>query len=64
MNLSMRGMQKISKDWIEQKNSTCSLYADFCHLVEEVGELGEALVVKHGEREAGDGEKCRSLRYC
>ena len=57
MGQFMGDMQKISKDWMEQKGFKCSLYADFCHLVEEVGELGEALVVKHGEREPGDGEK-------
>lgn len=50
--LTLKQAQKITKDWIGKKGFKWSAYAAYCHLVEEVGELGEA----HGEREAGSGE--------
>lgn len=34
-----------------------SSYIQYIHLVEEVGELGEALTVKEGDRQNGSGEK-------
>lgn len=45
------------KKWTNKNGFKWSVYADFCHLVEEVGELGEALTVKQGERKAGSGSK-------
>ena len=51
----MKIIQKAVKTWINKNGSKWSAYADYCHLVEEIGELGEALTVKHGERQAGDG---------
>ena len=56
MTMTIEEMQDIVKWWIDEKGFKWSAYADYCHLVEEVGELGEALVVKHGERKSGTGE--------
>lgn len=56
-NLTLKNAQKIVKEWIESKGSKWSAYAEYCHLVEEVGELGEALTVQQGERQPGSGEK-------
>jgi NTP pyrophosphatase (non-canonical NTP hydrolase) len=56
-NLDLKLLQKDVKKWTDTKGFKWSAYAEFCHLVEEVGELGEALTVKHGEREAGSGSK-------
>ena len=53
--LTLQKLQKKVKEWINLHGFKWSAYADYCHLVEEVGELGEALIVKHGEREPGDG---------
>lgn len=55
--LTINQIQEISKDWIKEKGFKWSSYAEYCHLVEEVGELGEAIVVKHGERESGSGDE-------
>jgi NTP pyrophosphatase (non-canonical NTP hydrolase) len=56
-NFTLKQVQEISEKWINEKGFKWSAYAEYCHLVEEVGELGEALVVKHGERKPGPGEK-------
>ena len=53
--LDLKNLQKIVKNWVKTKGFKWSAYAEFCHLVEEVGELGEALTVKQGERQAGSG---------
>lgn len=37
-----------------------SSYVQYIHLVEEVGELGEALTVKEGDRQQGSGEKAQA----
>jgi len=55
--LSLKDAQKIVDEWIEEKGLKLSEYAKFCRLVEEVGELGEAMTVKMGERKAGCGSK-------
>ncbi|MHA1865886.1 MAG: MazG nucleotide pyrophosphohydrolase domain-containing protein [Candidatus Heimdallarchaeaceae archaeon] len=54
--LSIEDLQRITKKWIAEKGFKWSAYAEYCHLVEEVGELGESLIIKQGEREAGSGE--------
>ena len=41
-------------------NFNWSNYVQFIHLVEEVGELGEALTVRKGDRKAGKGENALS----
>jgi NTP pyrophosphatase (non-canonical NTP hydrolase) len=55
MNLS--DIQDTVKKWVSEKGFKWSTYAQYCHLVEEVGELGESIVVANGEREPGDGAK-------
>ncbi|MBN1503356.1 hypothetical protein JW930_07490 [Candidatus Woesearchaeota archaeon] len=52
----LNGLQIRVKEWTSEKGFKWSDYAAYCHLVEEVGELGEALVVKHGERKSGTGQ--------
>ena len=42
---------------MNQKGFKWTSYAEYCHLVEEIGELGECLTVKLGERKAGSGEE-------
>ncbi len=37
-----------------------SSYVQYIHLVEEVGELGEALTVKEEDRQKGSGEKAQA----
>jgi NTP pyrophosphatase (non-canonical NTP hydrolase) len=51
----MKIIQKKVKNWIAKKGFEWSVYAEYCHLVEEVGELGEAIVVQQGERKPGKG---------
>ena len=46
-------VEKIEKEF----NFKWPLYVRFIHLVEEVGELGEAITVKNGDRKSGSGEK-------
>ncbi len=55
--MELKELQKQIKKWTDQKGFKWSSYAEYCHLVEEVGELGEALTVQHGERQAGSGNK-------
>jgi len=45
-------VKKFKFDW--------SSYVQYIHLVEEVGELGEALTVKEGDRQKGSGEKAQA----
>lgn len=35
-------------------------YVQYIHLVEEIGELGETLTVKEGDRQMGSGEKAQA----
>jgi len=49
--------QKIIKEIAQAFNYNWSLYIQYIHLVEEVGELGEALTVHNGDRKVGNGEK-------
>jgi NTP pyrophosphatase (non-canonical NTP hydrolase) len=52
--------QKAVADVVKQFNFNWSAYVQYIHLVEEVGELGEALTVKEGDRQAGMGEKAQA----
>lgn len=54
---TIKDIQKITKEWVNQKGFKWTSYAEYCHLVEEIGELGEALTVQHGERQAGSGSQ-------
>lgn len=53
--LTLKKVQQIIKDWTDTKEFKWSAYGEYCHLVEEIGELGEALTVQQGERSAGSG---------
>lgn len=57
--LTLKQTQQTIKEWIDAKgsNNKWSRYGEYCHLVEEIGELGEALQVEHGERSPGPGSK-------
>lgn len=54
---NLKEIQSIVKKWTDEKGFRWSDYAHYCHLVEEIGELGEALTVEKGERQKGSGEK-------
>jgi len=54
---SLKDNQKEVKELTKKFNFNWSNYVQFVHLVEEVGELGEALTVHNGDRKAGSGEK-------
>ncbi len=56
-NISLKDTQKAVKDWTDKYGFKWSTYAAYCHLVEELGELGEAITVEQGERKAGSGEE-------
>ena len=56
-NISLKDAQKIVKDWTAKYDFKWSTYAAYCHLVEEIGEIGEAITVGQGERKAGFGEE-------
>ena len=45
---------------VKQFNFNWSAYIQYIHLVEEVGELGEALTVKEGDRLVGSGERAQA----
>lgn len=49
-------LQKKVKECAEKFNFGWSNYVQYIHLVEEVAELGEALTVQQGDRDAGSGE--------
>lgn len=55
--ISLKDAQKAVKDWTAEFGLKWSTYAAYCHLVEEVGELGEAITVEQGERKTGSGEE-------
>ena len=52
--------QKIVKKIAQEFNFNWITYIQFIHLVEEVGELGEALTVKEEDRQMGSGEKAQA----
>lgn len=56
-NTSLKDAPQIVKDWTGKYGFKWSTYAAYCHLVEELGELGEAITVAQGERKAGSGEE-------
>jgi len=51
----MDGYQKKVKEIVEKFGFDWSDYAQYIHLTEEIGELGEALTVRKGDRQAGKG---------
>jgi len=48
--------QKEIQRLVEKFDLGWSVYVRYIHLVEEVGELGEAITVHQGDRETGSGE--------
>lgn len=48
--------QKEVKELVKKFNLNWSVYVRYIHLVEEIGELGEAITVHQGDRKAGSGE--------
>lgn len=50
-------IQKEIHEWVRDKGLKWSLYVQYIHLVEEIGELGESLTVFQGDRKQGSGEK-------
>lgn len=57
MNKSLKQNQKEVAELVKKFSFNWSAYVQYIHLVEEMGELGEALTVKQGDRRAGSGEK-------
>jgi len=49
--------QKEVAELVKKFNFNWSVYVQYIHLVEEVGELGETLTVMQGDRQVGSGEK-------
>lgn len=52
--------QQEVKETAKKFNFDWSNYVQFIHLVEEVGELGEALTVQQGDRKGGSGENAEA----
>ena len=52
--------QKEVAELVKKFNFNWSAYVQYIHLVEEVGELGEAITVKEGDRKAGSGNKAQA----
>lgn len=52
--------QKEVAELVKQFNFNWSTYVQYIHLVEEIGELGESMTVKEGDRKAGSGEKAQA----
>jgi len=48
--------QEEVKRLVKKFNLNWSVYIRYIHLVEEIGELGEAITVHQGDRKAGSGE--------
>jgi NTP pyrophosphatase (non-canonical NTP hydrolase) len=53
---SLSHYQKTTHDLAKKFNFNWSNYVQYIRLVEEVGELGEALTVHQGDRQSGSGE--------
>jgi len=54
--LTLKEIQKKVKEWNEKIELNWPKLIQYTHLVEEVGELGEALAVSEGARMPGTGE--------
>lgn len=52
--------QKEVAELIKRFNFNWSAYLQYIHLIEEMGELGEAITVKEGDRQVGSGEKAQA----
>ena len=48
--------QEKVKELVKRFNLDWSIYVRYIHLVEELGEMGEALTVDQGDRKKGSGE--------
>lgn len=59
-NKTLTQYQKEVAELVKQFNFNWSTYIQYIHLVEEMGELGEALTVKEGDRKEGSGEKAQA----
>ena len=59
-NKTLEQYQKEVAELVKKFNFNWSTYVQYIHLVEEVGELGEALTVKEGDRKAGSGAKAQA----
>jgi len=57
MKKTLGQYQKAVTELVKKFNFNWSTYVQYIHLVEEVGELGEALTVKQGDRKTGSGKK-------
>ena len=56
VNLTLKEIQKKVDDWNRKIGLDWSRLIHYTHLVEEVGELGEAIAVSEGARMPGKGE--------
>ena len=54
---TLKDYQNEVKKLTKKFNFDWSNYVQYIHLIEEVGELGEALTVYKGDRKAGTGKK-------
>lgn len=54
---TIKDSQHKVRDIVKAFNFNWSSYVQYIHLVEEVGELGEALTVHHGDRKSGNGDQ-------
>lgn len=59
-NKTLGQYQKEVAELVKKFNFNWSTYVQYIHLTEEVGELGEALTVKEGDRRSGSGEKAQA----
>lgn len=57
---TLREYQLQVKEAAKKFNFNWSNYVQYIHLVEEVGELGEALTVQQGDRKSGSGENAEA----
>jgi len=55
-NLTLKEIQKKAKNWNKEIGLNWSRLIHYTHLVEEIGELGEAIAVSEGARMPGTGE--------
>ncbi|MBL7169867.1 MAG: hypothetical protein ISS48_02515 [Candidatus Aenigmarchaeota archaeon] len=56
VELTLKDMQKKAKEWNKKIGLDWPKLIHYTHLVEEVGELGEALAASEGARMPGKGE--------
>lgn len=57
---TLKEYQQQIKGVAKEFNFNWSNYVQYIHLVEEVGELGEALTVNQGDRKSGSGENAEA----